>query len=621
MKLSKLNEIPYKRHMIDAFGGYNHNIRIGEGEFYDMKNLTSDKFPSLSPRKKRGIFRPVPEKPLGMISKDKFVYVDGSSIFIGDEEIPDFLDDKTEKSLVSMGAYIIILPDKKYINTQDTSDKGNIEVDVTIDNLNLENVVSFRPCDIDGVIWENPILSNETEEPIPIYRGKTAPKYSAYTDTLISGLLWEDTTTSPSVLRVYDEQSKEWVIVQTTYMRIYTTNIILSDYFKAGDGIFISGTALHYFPFKGTFRNAVVVENVIEGGIVVKGPLIGDLYFGMNGSTTGESIKFERKMPDMDFIIESENRLWGCKYGVVKVDGKDRMVNEIYASKLGDFKNWNCFAGISTDSYVVSVGTDGKFTGAISYLGHPLFFKENFIHKVYGNFPSNFQMQTTACRGVQYQSSKSLAIVNEMLIYKARNGICAYDGSLPVEISSQFGNERYNSAVGGVLGNKYYVSMKNSNNEYTLFVYDLKKQMWHKEDNTEAVMFCTHNDILYYIDRDTNRILSVTSEVDADGEIEPNRVNWSAETGIIGADSPDKKYISRIIMRMNLDAGTTFKLYADYDSLGVWEQLFSIESPSLKSYSIPIVTRRCDHMRLKFEGTGGAEIFSICKNIEEGSEI
>ena len=57
------------------------------------------------------------------------------------------------------------------------------------------------------------------------------------------------------------------------------------------------------------------------------------------------------------------------------------MVNELYACKLGDFKNWNCFLGISTDSYVASVGTDGPWTGAVTYLGNPIFFKETCLHK------------------------------------------------------------------------------------------------------------------------------------------------------------------------------------------------------------------------------------------------
>ena len=202
-------------------------------------------------------------------------------------------------------------------------------------------------------------------------------------------------------------------------------------------------------------------------------------------------------MPNMDFIVESGNRLWGCKYGVA-VNGQ--IVNEIYASKLGDFKNWNSFAGISTDSYAASVGTDGQFTGAITHLGYPIFFKENCMHKVYGNYPANYQIQTTACRGVQRGCERSLAIVNEVLYYKARSGVCAYDGSLPMEISSALGDEAYSNAVAGSLGNKYYISMVDSKKQWSLFVYDTLKGMWHREDSTRAIVFCNCRGDLYYID-------------------------------------------------------------------------------------------------------------------------
>ena len=101
------------------------------------------------------------------------------------------------------------------------------------------------------------------------------------------------------------------------------------------------------------------------------------------------------------------------------------MVNELYACALGDFRNWNRFLGVSTDSYFVSLGSDGPFTGAIAQGGHPLFFKERCLHKVYGQIPANFQVQTNMCRGVQKGCEKSLAIVDEVLYYKSFSGICA----------------------------------------------------------------------------------------------------------------------------------------------------------------------------------------------------
>ena len=43
----ELSELKRDREMIDVFKGYNHNLRIGEGEFYDMTNLSSDNYPLL----------------------------------------------------------------------------------------------------------------------------------------------------------------------------------------------------------------------------------------------------------------------------------------------------------------------------------------------------------------------------------------------------------------------------------------------------------------------------------------------------------------------------------------------------------------------------------------------
>ena len=51
---------------------------------------------------------------------------------------------------------------------------------------------------------------------------------------------------------------------------------------------------------------------------------------------TEGTVKLARRVPDLDYVIECKNRLWGCRYGTS--EGKN--LNEIYCSALGDFKNW-----------------------------------------------------------------------------------------------------------------------------------------------------------------------------------------------------------------------------------------------------------------------------------------
>lgn len=603
MKYPTLNVLETGRDMMQNFRGYNHNLRIADGEFYDMENLTSTHYPILSPRPQRGTYAPDPGEteiePQALIAKDALCYVDGQCLVINEERIDMDLSVKPEhcpKKLISMGAYIIILPDKQWINTENTAEHGPIDVEY---NSSPSATVKFEMCTRDGNEYRN--TDDEGNEAAVPHSPKAPaePKNLDY---------WIDTSSKPHALKQYSEASGMWVTVPTTYIKITAPGI--GDAFEKYDGVTISDVKIEALS---DLNNTMVIwnkevpetEEDHSNYIVVVG-LIDEV------TSQDVPIKVERKMPLMDFITESENRLWGCKYGVAR---NGEVVNEIYASKLGDFKNWNCFMGISTDSYVGSCGTDGPFTAAVTHLGRPLFFKETCIHKVFGSSPP-FQIQTTNCRGVAKGSEKSLATVNEVLYYKSRSSVCAYDGSLPQEISSALGDVVYTDAVAGQLSNKYYISMKGPDGAYNLFVYDTQKGLWHREDNTEVKEFCNCRGNLYYIDTE-NRIRSILGGKTKDTE----PIKWMAETGIIGMEYPDKKYISRLLIRMSLEIGARVRFYIEYDSSGAWEHAYTVTGTSLRSFAVPIKPRRCDHFRFRIEGTGEAKIFSIVKTTERGSDI
>lgn len=579
MRYPTIRELNTSREMIDIFKGYNHNLRIGNGEFYEMTNLSSDHYPILSQRTQRGVYAS-PDIPQGMVAKDALCYIDGGDFVINEYHIPMGLtvDDKP-KALISMGAYVIIMPDKKYINTENYEDKGSIEASVK-----TTSKVKFSLCKVDGEEYgEIPSQAKPPDKPANM-------------------ALWIDTSSTPHTLKQYSETTSAWSAIATTYVRISCTGI--GKPFSEGDGVTISGVEDKTLA---DLNTSTVIMAKGDNYIVVRGILEKVIE-------QESAIKIERKMPNMDFIIESGNRLWGCHYGVA-LNGE--IVNEIYASKLGDFKNWSCYQGISTDSYAAGVGTDGQFTGAITHLGYPVFFKENYMHKVYGNYPANYQIQTTPCRGVQKDCHRSLAIVNETLYYKSRSGVCAYDGSLPAEVSAALGDAVYSNAVAGAVGNKYYISMQDTDGGWHLFVYDTVKGMWHREDDTQADDFCACRGDLYFINHATEQIQTVKGT----GLKEDTPIKWSCTTGIFGTDSPDKKYISRLDVRMKINVGTRVTFFVEYDSSGEYQHLFTMTGKNLQSFSVPIRTIRCDHLRLRIVGTGEAKIFSICKTIEWGSAL
>ena len=94
-----------------------------------------------------------------------------------------------------------------------------------------------------------------------------------------------------------------------------------------------------------------------------------------------------------------------------------------------------------------------------------------------------------------------------------------------------------------------------------------------------------------------------------------------AQTGEIGISSPDMKYISRITIRMSMDIGAELFIYAQYDLDDEWVLVGQLVGTSLRSFSIPIRPRRCDHMKLRLQGEGMAKVYSITKTIEQGSDL
>lgn len=605
MQLSQLIDNTPERSMVDAFQGYNHNIRINGAQFFWMENMTSGYYPCLSPRDQRGTYEypsAGTHTPNGLISKDSLCYVDGTTFYMNNYPVEGLTLTNGKKQLISMGAYVIIMPDKKYINTQDLTDHGQIEA-----SFESASAVTYTMCDIDGNEYDDATVSD------------TAPEDPANND------YWIDTSGSPHILKQYNDATAMWVQIATTYVKISCANIGMA--FSQYDGVLISGIDSGAGQIYEYNNKTSVIYNAKHYGvgetgtdyIVVVG-FIDELY------TQSTKLTVTRSMPAMDFVIESGNRLWGCRYGL---NSNNEVVNEIYASKLGDFKNWYCYMGIATDSYAASCGTDGQFTGAISFNGYPIFFKENVMHKVYGTFPANYQIQATPCRGVMKGAGESLAIVDEVLYYKSRNGVCRYDGSLPAEISSVFGNESFsgvddtmsdklrNGAKGGSINSKYYISMKSEKDgEWHLFVYDAAYGMWHREDNTRADAFCTCRGELYYIDHDTQKIRTVTGT----GTKDTDNVRWCAVSGELGTSMPDKKYISSLQVRMRMDIGSRMRFMAEYDSSGEWEHLAYLRCTTTRSFTIPLRPHRCDHFRLRIDGDGPAKIYSIVQNIEQGSD-
>lgn len=568
MQIPTLKQGNVSRENVTSFGGYHAGARIAEGEFAAMKNCTGDQFPLIATRRKRGVYA-APQKCNGLLAKDSLCWVDGSKFVMNGYETELHLTD-SPKQLVSMGAYVIIFPDKKYINTADLSDSGNLEAEFT-----SAGTVKFTPVDGDG----KPL--------IPAYTQPEEPEKPE------NGALWLDTSGAGALLQ-WSAGTGMWVSVDNTLVRISCPNMGVS--FRPGDGVQLTG----------------VPAGVMTSGVIAD---CGRDYVTVPGLLERETsldtpVTVGRYLPLMDMVLECGNRLWGCRYGLNRAGA---VVNEIYASKLGDFRNWNCFQGVSTDSYCVSLGADGPFTGAVQHLGYPVFFREDCIHRLYGSTPATFRLQTTPCPGVQQGCSQSLVRVGQMLYYKSPNGVCAYDGAVPVTVSQKLGAMPCIRSSAGALGDKYYICFQEEENTGQLWVYDTARGLWHREDDTRVRWFCTCRDDLFFVNG-AGQIISVMGRGQPEEEI-----SWMLETGMLGTLTPDSKTLTRLNLRLELAQQAT--VWVQYDGDDFWTPVATVYGSAGQCFNLPVAVRRCDRLRLRLEGTGFMRLSCITKTMERGSEV
>ncbi len=735
MNIAKLTAGKITRDTVNGFGGYVHDHTAGENTFFGMENLSSRRYPYLSPRERRkAVAVSLPQgqnlNVLGMLAKDKLaMVVDGSypafapgtfykrtaqntyeklqkrpydwgvnsadyyrrsgeDYFPVTGQTPDFyyggvkiegvsdaLHGAGERQLISMGANIVIFPDKVMYNTISgavtflESSTGEL----TGEAVGADNPMRITMTNENGSLTFSTISGvNDTVN--NTYVGPDTPRAiyqqdenGADTDVLLrapkNGEYWLDTSGEEPVLKIYADASGLWSALASAYVKITHSSLKSGDscLFRKGDAVEMSGfsrESLNGFhvveasgvtgsegwivisavpdgtereeflynivtPEEGQSIDDISVESTADNAaaVVIAGNTAYRLTDGAWEADEEHPVSYytrtlciRRTVPQMDFVTESKNRLWGCRYG--------SEVNEIYACKLGDPTNSFCYQGIASDSYAVSLGSDGPFTGAVAYDDGVIFFKENVIHKIYGSKPANFQVTAMAGRGIKAGSDRSLAMGDETLYYLSDGGVTAYGGGIPVSIGTPLGDVRLTNGVGGMANGRYYLcATDEKSGERCLYCFDTATGQWYREDAADVRYMANYKGALLAAGENQLVILngeSADSPLPLAGTERP--VTWFGETGVIGLTTPDEKYYSFFQLRLEAGAGSLIRVAAEYDSDGVWHEKFVCRPERRRMYEIPFVSPRCDHMRLRFSGSGDCTIYNFSKYYENGGD-
>ena len=209
----------------------------------------------------------------------------------------------------------------------------------------------------------------------------------------------------------------------------------------------------------------------------------------------------------------------------------------------------------------------------------------------------------SAALGAEQDSGRSLVTAAETLYYLSPVGAARTAGGRPVRIGDALGRT-LTHGVAGTDGTRWYLSARDERSVRHLFVYDTRSGLWSREDDFDARGFAQCGGALYAQD---------TRGVWRFGTGSTAQMQSLLETGDFISGSPDCKRLLRVQLRLEAEAGASITAAAQYDSDGQWHTLANVTAGAKRSFTLPVLPRRCDHFRLRLTGTGAWRLLSLTR--------
>lgn len=544
-----------------VFGGLNRMEYTSEGELAEMKSMTSDEYPFLSPCKKKAAIQ---------INSD--IKKITAAVFHGKE---------TEESIggftgVADGAFY-------YRNTKIPFAYSFMEIaGDKAELVNISDRIIIAP-QMYCYEYKNPLKNDKL---YPLAKGV----YDGYI-TVVSA----DEDGKPITL-TKDNNKKTWA----------------DEGISAGDSLMIE-TDEEYYKWLNVYEppnkydrdvdKRVIFEAIVESAeaFTLKVRLYNKDGEAINVTDKrGEPINHEfsktlrvyRRFPRFKNICLHLNRLWATTS-----DGES-----IYASAPGEFCEFSRYKGLSTDSWYTSVGEGGGFTG-ITELGEGIVaFKENTFYHIYGDRPANFGIakKGSDCGCVD---PRSVCRTGTSVIFAGREDIYEYSGGVPNGIGKKLNIGDFKTAAAFADNKKYYVSV---NSEKKLFVYDIENELWHIEGDFDILGGIKHKNTIYFVTSDS--VLETKSSVAEE---------WSATLCDITERNINQKGVNDIFIRVRNGEGSEVSVWLSQNG-GEFKLYGRIKKSGEHTFRVPVRFVKGNRYGIKISGKGSSVIKDMQRSVYEG---
>ena len=501
MKLPYLHTGSRLTAMTDRVGGLCLTEAYTGGRLESGLHLSFDDYPGLGVRKPPRTIGNY-EDPQALFAGQRLLVIQNGRVRWGEDDLGQVAEGP--KQLAAVNKYILIFPDKKYVDTE-AGVLGEMEVS----------------CTVEGAAFSGGTVTAE-DTPWP---------------------------------------------------------------FRVGDAVAIEGCR------SVPANNRTLIVRQAEAGV---------LTFDDNAFEPAEeaSVTLTRKVPDLEVVCESGNRLWGCAG------------NTIYGSKLGDPLNFFVYDGLSTDSYALAVSGEEPFTGCAPYGAYILFFREQTAHKLYGTRPANYQLMTVHIPGVRRGAAATLWNDSEVLYYLGAQGVYAYGGGVPELLSADLGPITGDYPCGGAWMGKYYLSACVGGRE-GIYTFDARLQGWLPWGEGSALSMAVQDGMIYLLMADGALLAASGGE---------DREDWMAAFRPLRDGTGRNSRCTSFAIDASPAPGAWFAVEIRSGE-GTWQRIALFDSRVQGPRPVRLPPNRGMRLQIRLVGHGPCRIRSIERRFRMGSDI
>jgi hypothetical protein len=150
--------------------------------------------------------------------------------------------------------------------------------------------------------------------------------------------------------------------------------------------------------------------------------------------------------------------------------------------------------------------------------------------------------------------------------------------------------------------------------EWGVYVYDILRNLWLREDGTHCVDMTFHDGQVY--------MLAATGDLyRVDPTASRDDLPWSVTFCPFTETYNERKVYSRFHLRLEMAAGSCLTVEVRRDNAPQWSEVYTTHNERARTLTVPVVPERCDSVEIRLSGQGECLLRTFIREFQLGSDV